>query len=116
MNRKQIMNGYLAVLLSAVIFGCMPLMVKQIYADGVNSLSVVFLRNVLSLPAAALLALRQNKSLKINPKALPTVALIGVMGCCSAAISSWPPARLRCSTLSIRQPWCWGVCCATGSG
>ena len=82
MNRKQIMNGYLAVLLSAVIFGCMPLMVKQIYADGVNSLSVVFLRNVLSLPAAALLALRQNKSLKINPKALPTVARIGVMGCC----------------------------------
>ena len=82
MNRKQILNGYLAVLLSAVIFGCMPLMVKRIYADGVNSLSVVFLRNVLSMPVAGLLALWQHKSLKIDPKALPSVALLGAMGSC----------------------------------
>ena len=60
MNRNQILKGYLAVLLSAVIFGCMPLMVKRIYADGVNSLSVVFLRNVLSAPVVGLLALWQH--------------------------------------------------------
>ena len=80
MNRKQILNGYLAVLVSAVIFGCMPLMVKRIYADGMNSLSVVFLRNLLSLPVVALLALGRNKTLKIDPKALPSVALIGALG------------------------------------
>ena len=82
MNRNQILKGYLAVLLSAVIFGCMPLMVKGIYADGVNSLSVVFLRNVLSAPVAGLLALWQHKSLTIDPKALPSVALIGALGSC----------------------------------
>lgn len=82
MNRKQILNGYLAVLVSAVIFGCMPLMVKRIYADGMNSLSVVFLRNLLSLPVVALLALCRNKTLKIDPKALPSVALIGALGSC----------------------------------
>ena len=82
MNRKQILKGYLAVLVSAVIFGCMPLMVKGIYADGLNSLSVVFLRNFLSMPVVALLALWQHKSLKIDPKALPSVALLGAMGSC----------------------------------
>ena len=82
MNRKQILKGYLAVLASAVIFGCMPLMVKGIYADGMNSLSVVFLRNFLSMPVVALLALWQHKSLKIDPKALPSVALLGAMGSC----------------------------------
>ena len=82
MNRKQILNGYLAVLVSAVIFGCMPLMVKRIYADSMNSLSVVFLRNLLSLPVVALLALGRNKTLKIDPKALPSVALIGALGSC----------------------------------
>ena len=82
MNRKQILKGYLAVLVSAVIFGCMPLMVKGIYADGLNSLSVVFLRNFLSMPVVALLALWKHKSLKIDPKALPSVALLGAMGSC----------------------------------
>lgn len=86
MNRNQILKGYLAVLLSAVIFGCMPLMVKRIYADGVNSLSVVFLRNVLSAPVVGLLALWQHKSLKINLKALPSVVLLGALGSCITPI------------------------------
>ena len=82
MDRKKKIMGYLMVIASAVIFGCMPLMVKRIYADGVNSLSVVFLRNFLSMPVVALLALWQHKSLKIDPKALPSVAFIGAMGSC----------------------------------
>lgn len=86
MNRKQIFQGYFLVVISAVIFGCMPLMVKHIYADGVNSLSVVFLRNFLSLPVVALLARWQKGSLKIPKKALPSVASIGIMGCCVAPV------------------------------
>ena len=58
MNRGQIIKGYLLVIFSAVIFGCMPLMVKGLYADGVNSLSVVLLRNLLSAPVAAATAYR----------------------------------------------------------
>ena len=70
------------MIFSAVIFGCMPLLVKNIYADGVNSLSVVLLRNLLSAPVAALLAYLQRKSLKIPVQALPEIAAMGIMGCC----------------------------------
>ena len=82
MNPRQMIKGYLMVIFSAVIFGCMPLLVKNIYADGVNSLSVVLLRNLLSAPVAVALAYLQRKSLKIPAKALPEIAAFGIIGCC----------------------------------
>jgi drug/metabolite transporter (DMT)-like permease len=82
MNRRKQAMGYLFVILSAVIFSCMPLMVKGIYADGVNSLSVVLLRNLLSAPVTVALARMQKGSLKIPAKALPEIASIGIVGCC----------------------------------
>ena len=63
MNSK-IYKGYTYAILSAVIFGCMPLMAKYIYADGVNPMSLVFLRNLLALPSLA----------------------IGIIGCCVTPI------------------------------
>lgn len=85
MNKKLI-KGYILVILSAVIFGTMPLMAKHIYASGVNSLTLVFLRNILSLPVMALLAKLGGKSLKINKKALPPISLIALMGSCVTPI------------------------------
>ena len=82
MNRVQKMKGYLLVIFSAVIFGCMPMLVKGIYADGVNSLSVVLLRNLLSAPVAVVMARLQYGSLKVPAKALPKIAAIGIVGCC----------------------------------
>lgn len=46
--RKKIVLGYVYALLSAVIYGCMPLMAKLIYADGVNPMTLSFLRNALA--------------------------------------------------------------------
>jgi len=86
MNRKQTITGYFLVILSAVVFGCLPLLVKGIYAEGVNSLSTILFRNLLSAPVAGLIALRQHGSLKIPRKALPSVAAIGIMGCCVAPL------------------------------
>lgn len=80
MERKMI-KGYIFSILSAVIYGCMPLMAKFIYADGVNSISLVFLRNFLALPVLAALALTQQKTLKVTPKALPSIILIALFGC-----------------------------------
>lgn len=82
MNQGKMIKGYLLVIFSAVIFGCMPLLVKGISADGVNTLSVVLLRNLLSAPVAAALAWFQRKSLKIPAKAVPEIAVMGVTGCC----------------------------------
>lgn len=80
MDRKMI-KGYIFSILSAVIYGCMPLMAKFIYADGVNSISLVFLRNFLALPVLAALALTQQKTLKVTQKALPSIIVIALFGC-----------------------------------
>ncbi len=81
MNSLKI-KGYIFVILSAIIFGCMPLMAIHIYADGVNSLSLVFLRNLLSMPMLAIMALATKRTLKVPVKALPSIAVIGLAGCC----------------------------------
>jgi len=82
MNKTNLLKGYVMVILSAVLSGCMPLITHYIYADGVNRESLVLLRSLLSLPVLALLALRQSGTLRIPAKALPSVAMIGLMGCC----------------------------------
>ena len=80
MNKQQA-KGYIFVLISAVIYGCMPLMAKYIYADGVNPLTLVFLRNFLALPSLAILALINDKTLKVPLKVLPTISLVSFLGC-----------------------------------
>ena len=79
-------RGYLYAVLSAVIYGCMPLMAKNVYADGVNPMTLVFLRNVLSLPILAVLAYRQYRTLAIPKKLVPTIGFMAAMGCCITPI------------------------------
>ncbi len=82
MQNSKLIKGYFFAILSAVIYGSMPLMAKHIYADGVNSISLVFFRNFLALPVMAFLAYRQSKTLKVFKKALPSISIIAVLGCC----------------------------------
>ena len=65
MKKRDLLTGYFFVIVSAVIYGCMPLMATHIYADGVNPMTLVFLRNFLALPVLAVLAIFQQKTLKI---------------------------------------------------
>ena len=76
------LKGCLFAVLSAVIYGSMPLMAKYVYADGVTPLTLVFLRNLFSVVPLAMLAYRQNKSLKIPASTLPAIALMSLLGCC----------------------------------
>lgn len=82
MRKSGMLRGYLYVIASAVIFGCMPLLTKLIYAEGANAMTVVALRNTLALPLLALMAWKQGGSLKIDKKQLPMVCLIALFGCC----------------------------------
>ena len=85
MNHKTI-KGYLFAILSAMIYGCMPLMAKHIYADGVTAFTLVFFRNFFSLLPLALLAYRERKTLKFPRKQLPMMSLISILGCCITPI------------------------------
>lgn len=80
MSRRNQWLGYFFVILSAVIFGCMPLGANFLYAQGVTPMSLVFLRNLLSLPLLALLGSRQG-GLRIDRDALREVGVAAFFGC-----------------------------------
>lgn len=82
MKKSILLKGYTFVILSAILYGLMPLMTGYIKADGANAYSLVFLRNALSLPFLAALALTQQKTLKIPVRELPSLALAALLGCC----------------------------------
>lgn len=86
MKQSGLAKGYLFAVCSAVIYGCMPLMSKLIYADGVDPLSLVFWRNLLALPVLAALAYRESKSLRVPLKILPGISLISLLGCSATPV------------------------------
>lgn len=80
--RNKMVKGYVFSILSAVIYGLMPLMSKYIYSDGVNALTLVFLRNFLALPSLAIVAFAKHRTFKISLNELPKITLISFFGCC----------------------------------
>ena len=78
---KNTIKGYLFAVLSAVIYGTMPLMAKYIYADGVTPATLVFLRNFFATVPLGVLAYSERGTLKIKARLLPKVSLISLLGC-----------------------------------
>lgn len=79
-NTNKQIAGYICAILSAVIYGCMPIMAKYIYAEGVNALTLAFLRNFLALPALAILSLCRHKTLKCPIRTLLPLGLPALFG------------------------------------
>lgn len=75
-------KGYIFVIASAVLYGLMPLMTGFLKADGANAYSLVFLRNALSLPMLLVMALVQQRSLKVPTRELPLICFAALFGCC----------------------------------
>ena len=78
---KSKASGYIFAILSAVIYGCMPIMAKYIYAEGVNSLTLVFLRNLMALPPLAILMLHEKKSASYTKIAVFKSIIPALFGC-----------------------------------
>ena len=78
----QKIKGCFYAIVSAMIYGAMPLMAKFVYTDGVTPLTLVFLRNLFSVVPLAILAYREKKTLKIPLSALPSIGLMSALGCC----------------------------------
>ena len=81
MNTATKLKGYIFTVMSAVIYGTMPLMARHIYADGVNALTLVFLRNLLALPSIAVMVWLTEKSFKIERGMFFKVSLPSILGC-----------------------------------
>lgn len=81
MTKNKLFLGYVMIVASAVIYGCMPLMANYIYDDGVTPMSLVLLRNMLSLPLLSGVGLLAKQSFRSTPKNLGISMLMGVFGC-----------------------------------
>ena len=81
MSKQKNFLGYFYAMASAVIHGCMPIMAKYIYADGVSPLSLVFFQTFFALPSLALLAFRQQKTLKAPLRIVLPLGLLALFGC-----------------------------------
>ena len=81
MKQKSLFKGYLLVIISALIFGLMPLMAKFIYREGITPQSLVLLRTGLATPFLFILSVATRGKLKLPTRAVPSVALIALMGC-----------------------------------
>jgi len=78
--KKNLFWGYLATIISASLYGCMALITKNLYAQGVNTLTAVLLRNLLSLPMMGLLAIVFEKKIQVPGKALAAIGVVGLFG------------------------------------
>lgn len=79
---KSPAKGYLFVIISAIVYGFMPLGAKLIYAEGVNSLSLVLYRNLLAIPVMALLVKLQGDRLRITKEEFGKVTVLSLLGAC----------------------------------
>ena len=82
MKRSNLLTGYIFVIFSALIFGLMPLMAKFLYAEGTNPHTLVFLRNLLSLPFLLVLSHLSGNKAKVKASVIPQISIIAFMGCC----------------------------------
>ena len=66
MNRM--VKGYLFTVLSAVIYGLIPMAAKIAYANGMNSISVIFFRNFLAIPILLGLTAAKGEPIRVSSK------------------------------------------------
>ena len=86
MKKKELFKGYALVILSAFLFGCMPMVTSGIYAQGINRESVVLLRNLMAMPVLCVLTLRQKQPLRVPKAALPSIIAIALLGSCATPL------------------------------
>lgn len=82
MRKNKLALGYILVIASAIVYGLTPLITTIIKGAGVHPFSIVFFRNLLSIPMLAIAAKASGGKLKIDPRALPSITWIALFGCC----------------------------------
>lgn len=86
MNKNKRL-GFIAVIVSAIIFGCMPLIAKIIYSNGGNAISLIFYRFFLSLPILYWLTKKnKNVDIKITKLEFRNIVLVSIFGYSATAL------------------------------
>jgi drug/metabolite transporter (DMT)-like permease len=71
-------KGFVLVILSAVLFGSMPLFAKNIYINGGNAVLLTLMRSLISLPALFLLMRHEEAKCLISPKSFKQIVILSL--------------------------------------
>ena len=77
MNRK--VKGYVLGSVAAATYGMNPLFALPLYADGMNTDSVLFFRYSLAIPFLAMMLIFRGRDFKINAKETVVLAIMGFL-------------------------------------
>ncbi|MFQ7290675.1 MAG: DMT family transporter [Monoglobales bacterium] len=73
-------KGKICLILSAFVYGILPVLAKLSYSGGANSITLTFLRAAMTLPVLFFLLKAEKKSLKLTKRQLIQVIILGVFG------------------------------------
>lgn len=74
-------KGIVAVMISAIVFGSMPLMAKTVYQEGGNAVTLTFLRFLIVLPILYFFVSRNKRiSVKVTKEELKKLLIVGTFG------------------------------------
>ena len=75
------LKGIVAVMISAIVFGSMPLMAKTVYQEGGNAVTLTFLRFLIVLPILYFFVSRNKRiSVKVTKEELKKLLIVGTFG------------------------------------
>lgn len=86
---SRTMKGTLAVILSAVLFGLMPVAAKFIYANGSNSMTLTWHRFLFSVPFIWIVMRTRGETVPRVPGALLPTLLLAALGNVSTPVLSY---------------------------
>ncbi len=82
------LKGYIAVIISAIVFGSMPLMAKTVYMEGGNPVTLTFLRFFLVMPVLLYFVNRnKNIQLSVTKEEAKKLILVGTLGYGTTALT-----------------------------
>ncbi len=73
-------KGRIYLILSAFIYGVVPILAKITYQGGVNVMTLTLLRTLLMLPALFVMMLARKQSFKLTKKEIADITALGIVG------------------------------------
>lgn len=87
MYKESKFKGILYAVLSAVAFGCMPILVKIAYNGGANPITVVFLRFLFSTVILLTYFLLRGINFRVDRSLIPKLVFLGIVGYAATCIT-----------------------------
>lgn len=76
---NNLVKGYAAGIVGEALYGLNPLFALPLYAQGLNSDSVLFWRYCISIPVVALMMLAGGVSFRVSRRQLPALLMLGML-------------------------------------